>query len=296
MIPLKKFLYLVFILLCMLIASTAYAEDISVLIDSSPINFTDISPQVLNDRVMVPMRIIFEQLGANVVWNGEDQTITATKDSTMIILKIDDTIATVNGKQIMLDAPPTIISDRTVVPVRFISESLGLKVNWNGDTHKVYIYSNPYLNAMNNVKLAILIKNAFGDKIHTSLGDVEVLISVMGKSQNTIFDYFATLGINQYTISQMLNNPSYSVQQKEQLKSEIKAHMKNVADFIIDITSNNYMICGSYAYKDNFIDSQGNQRTLREYFSWANYDVHSNTKDTNGFRWTPEYDDEDSFK
>ncbi|CAN7654896.1 stalk domain-containing protein [Paenibacillus sp. LjRoot153] len=99
----------------------------------------DQPPLIKNDSTIVPLREIFEELGAKVVWNDLTKTITATKADTTITLKINSTDATVNGKQIILNQAPVIIQDKTMVPVRFISESFGAKVSWDGNTNTVLI-------------------------------------------------------------------------------------------------------------------------------------------------------------
>lgn len=90
-------------------------------------------------RVVVPMRAIFEQLDATVEWNAQNRTVTATKNTTVIKLTIDKTAATVGDKAVTLEAPPVIIDGKTYVPVRFVSEALGCKVEWDPGTYTVKI-------------------------------------------------------------------------------------------------------------------------------------------------------------
>lgn len=96
----------------------------------------------MNGRVLVPMRAIFESLGAAVQWT--DPTVMAQRGSTSIELTIDSTTAKINGEEIILDQSPIIINGRTMVPVRFVSEALGEKVEWIGDRGLVQI-GNPNL-------------------------------------------------------------------------------------------------------------------------------------------------------
>lgn len=94
---------------------------------------------IKNDRTLVPMRGIFESLGAEVIWNGADRSIVGIKDNTVIFLQIDNQVATINGAAYTLDAPPSIINDKTYVPTRFITEALGGKITWDGETRTVLI-------------------------------------------------------------------------------------------------------------------------------------------------------------
>lgn len=91
----------------------------------------DQPPVIINGRTLVPLRGIFEALGANVSWDGQTQTVTATKGGTTIQLKIGFAIAYKNGAVIHLDQSSLLINDRTMVPVRFVSEALGAKVDWD---------------------------------------------------------------------------------------------------------------------------------------------------------------------
>lgn len=97
-------------------------------------------PPVIEDgRTLVPMRFIFEQMGAEVDWNGETRTVTATKDGMTVTLAIDDTNATVNGSAATLDVPARLINDKTMIPLRFLSENLGYTVDWDTDTRTASI-------------------------------------------------------------------------------------------------------------------------------------------------------------
>ena len=89
--------------------------------------------QIVQGRFLVPMRGIFEALGATVHWDGDTRTVTGTKGDISVKLTIDSKITTVNNKKVELDVPATVIEGRTFVPARFISESLGANVEWDGE-------------------------------------------------------------------------------------------------------------------------------------------------------------------
>ncbi len=99
----------------------------------------DVPPQIINSRTMVPMRKIFESLGAEVEWNGETKTVTAKIDETVVTMQIDNCTMSVNGEEILLDVPPQLINDRTIVPIRAASEGLGAHVEWYDITKTVSI-------------------------------------------------------------------------------------------------------------------------------------------------------------
>jgi hypothetical protein len=114
------------------------AQNVTVIVDGQTMSF-DQPPIVQAGRVFVPMRAIFERLGASVVYsNGQ---INATGRGKTISLTIGSTQATVNGQPTTLDVAPFVVSQRTLVPLRFVSESLGAIVNWNDSTSTVTIRS-----------------------------------------------------------------------------------------------------------------------------------------------------------
>ncbi|MBQ2411828.1 MAG: hypothetical protein II313_00200 [Anaerotignum sp.] len=85
----------------------------------------DVPASIINDRTMVPMRAIFENLGATVIWDEPTKGITAKKGSDIIRLTLNKKTAYINGSAKTLDAPPTARNGRTLVPARFVAEALG---------------------------------------------------------------------------------------------------------------------------------------------------------------------------
>ena len=112
----------------MFMGMTCFAQDINVTISGKKLDF-DVQPVMESDRVLVPMRAIFENLGATVSWDND----------TVIIIQIDNSKAFINTEVKELDVPARLISDRTLVPVRFVSEALNCKVDWNQDEQTVVI-------------------------------------------------------------------------------------------------------------------------------------------------------------
>lgn len=113
-------------------------SSISVKLNGKALDF-DVAPQIINDRTMVPMRKIFESMGAAVDWNQDTRTVTSTKGDKTITMTIDNPEMKVNDDTVALDSAPTIVDDRTLVPVRAIAEAFGSKVDWDGDTKTVTI-------------------------------------------------------------------------------------------------------------------------------------------------------------
>ncbi|MBU8905954.1 stalk domain-containing protein [Desertibacillus haloalkaliphilus] len=137
----RPFLHLfMFITIISLLVPTsgALAQQISVYIDSEQQQY-DQPPIIKNGFTLVPLRGIFEALDASVDWNQSQQVVTAKKGQTDISLQIGSSVAFVNGTVVHLQQPAEIVNNRTLVPLRFVSESLGAKVSWNNTTKTVAI-------------------------------------------------------------------------------------------------------------------------------------------------------------
>ncbi|MFA9423905.1 MAG: DUF1566 domain-containing protein [Sedimentibacter sp.] len=142
-----KFRTLTASVLCvsLLMSTGAYANaqetssNITVALSGAVLTF-DVAPYV-NDsyRTMVEVRGISEALGADITWDEEAQTVTIVMDDTVLKLVIGETNYTINGESNTMDTEAVIIDGRTMVPVRFVSEALGMNVGWNASEKKVTI-------------------------------------------------------------------------------------------------------------------------------------------------------------
>ena len=112
---------------------------ITVNVDGEEVVFPDQKPILENDRTLVPLRAIFEALGASVEWDDPTQTVTATKGDITISLQIGSTDLFVNGTAKVIDVPAKLLNSRTLVPVRAISEAFGCTVDWDDATQTVII-------------------------------------------------------------------------------------------------------------------------------------------------------------
>lgn len=118
------------------------AQAPTVFLDGVQLTF-DAEPFIENDRTLVPMRAIFEAMGATILWDQQTLTVMGVKDDNgtkkVVTLQIGTPTAFVNSDPIVLDVPAKVVSDRTFVPLRFISESLDADVQWDGDAQSVII-------------------------------------------------------------------------------------------------------------------------------------------------------------
>ncbi len=101
----------------------------------------DTDPVMRNGIVFVPLRGIFERLGATVTYEKSTQTVAAQRRDTTVLLTTGNSFATINGSRTRMMSPPFQMQNRTYVPLRFISESLGCQVGWHPPTRTVAISS-----------------------------------------------------------------------------------------------------------------------------------------------------------
>ncbi|TYQ15031.1 UNVERIFIED_CONTAM: copper amine oxidase-like protein [Acetivibrio alkalicellulosi] len=135
----KLSIFIVLSLLTLTIASVSFAtNDITVLVNGEKVEF-DRQPYIKDGRTMVPIRFISERMGCEVIWQGLSQSVFIRKGETLIILQIGSTKVFLNDETMEIDVAPEIQIDRTMVPLRFISETLGANVGWNGSTRTVTI-------------------------------------------------------------------------------------------------------------------------------------------------------------
>lgn len=143
----KKFPHLLFALLVIFLfsvpATAEETQDIKVYVNDTRVEF-DVPPIFVQDRTMVPIRAVFEALGANVDWNGNTRTVTVTRGKYRIQVQLDNRNAFVNGKSVTMEVPAMGTNGRILVPLRFFGEHLGLNVDWSNSTKTAFI-SDPSL-------------------------------------------------------------------------------------------------------------------------------------------------------
>jgi hypothetical protein len=125
------------------ITTFAESQAISVHVDDVPVTF-DVKPMIKDGRTLVPFRQISEALNVDVDWDAESQKVHGTTgDHSSIVLQIGNKTAMVDGRSTSLDVPPMIIGGRTLIPLRFFSESLHAKVAWDENKQEISIVSPP---------------------------------------------------------------------------------------------------------------------------------------------------------
>lgn len=127
------------------LAVSASADEytkVNLLVEGQAIE-TDQPAVIVDSRTMVPVRVVAETLGSTVDWDGETKTVTFTQDTMTASMIVGDTKLTVAVDDVVsdmaIDVPASIINSRTMVPIRFLSETFGYGVEWDGETKTVNV-------------------------------------------------------------------------------------------------------------------------------------------------------------
>ncbi|MBR3281287.1 MAG: copper amine oxidase N-terminal domain-containing protein [Clostridia bacterium] len=220
----NKIKVLLMLIIILSIANISYAANPKVQLNGNIMDFTDeqgnrVEAQLINNRTMVPLRKIFESLGCTIDWNQETKTVTAKQNNKTIKLTIGNNNASlINNdieEKIVLDSAPVIVDNRTLVPLRFIAESLGCDVGWDQKNQTAIIVDYEEIAKMIATKSEYLYR--FGSEIN-SIKIVEKYYDDADSSRNYV---------TQYEFEGPLNSDEYRVNMKISGTSEFAKEVEN---------------------------------------------------------------------
>ena len=154
----KKLLSFVILISFVLVFSnsTSAANPIQIIMNNIKIT-ASIPPQIIKGRTYVPLRAIAEGLGAKVNWNNELQQATVEKADNLIAFTIGNPEVTLNGKQVTIETAPYMVSGSSMLPLRFISEQLGLKVTWDSSLNTIYLTNSTLSNVTEPIAHIVVV-------------------------------------------------------------------------------------------------------------------------------------------
>jgi peptidoglycan/xylan/chitin deacetylase (PgdA/CDA1 family) len=258
----KKTIVILAILTCvaMLTASVFAADEIKVIVDGEPVEF-DVPPQNVNGRILVPLRAIFERLGADIIWDDSIKTVTATRGDTVVTLAIDDVNPTVNGVATPIDQPGIIVGSRVLAPLRFAAEAFGGAAYWDEAGNTAYI---TLAAAKPNGEPPAQFGNStvgYGepDMIHTA--DGPLLASVRFPNDGGIVGEV----VGEWA-GEIYENALYRI--NRMIKTNVDANGK------VDVNFDSYLTAGRYAgVLENGLYTHSNQLSPVEIIRAFNFDV-----------------------
>ncbi|ATP40019.1 copper amine oxidase [Solibacillus sp. R5-41] len=173
----KVFSGILLVMILIITSSPTYAATTQIKIDGVTI-VSDVNPESRSNRTMVPLRVVSENLGANVKWS--DSQVTLTKGDMKVILKLNSNKVVKNGKTEILDVKPYMKKNRTFVPMRFIAETFGSNVDYKNGT--VTIDTKPFV-------IDGVIVKALQEEYHATMGGVVQQINGNGYNE-AIYNVF----------------------------------------------------------------------------------------------------------
>ena len=247
----KKIISLLLVVGLVLSSATltfANENEISVYVEGQKVSF-DVPPQTINDRTMVPIRAIFEVMGATVNWDNATQTAICTKDNTVVKMTLNSKIEYINDVPYEMDVAPVIVDNRTLAPARYVAEAFGYFVNWDGNTKSVLINKtstikdgtkeNPY---------------EFGDKVSITFWDA--------------YDFESTKaeGKYEFTLNKLMSPKDMEIKFNDSSYS----YDSNRWYLNGNIVLNDYINDGVCSFQDMMYDSKvvASNMVPCEYYSW----------------------------
>ncbi|WP_352400039.1 N-acetylmuramoyl-L-alanine amidase family protein [Anaerotignum sp.] len=115
------------------------AKEVKIKIDGKELEPTDMPPVIIDGRTMLPMRLITQELGCEVLWNEGTKQAFVINDEYTVAFTLGSNKAIKNGEEFTLDVPATIVNDRTMLPVRALAKALDLDITWDDPNRTVYI-------------------------------------------------------------------------------------------------------------------------------------------------------------
>ena len=296
----KKFVSVIAIIMIIFLSFSSTFEvhgnsDIKVTIDDTLIEF-DIKPVIINGRTMVPVRKVFETLDAHVKWIEETKTVLISREDINIYLIIDSLNAYVDEKLVKLDVAATIIEGRTLVPIRFISETLGANVSWDAKNRTVHIntpnFPYTYTKSINIESLNENYQYNMEWLIGAPLRYVEFIFGMPNRVDlskygfdwyiyNSNLERYLMIGIkNDVVVGLYTNSKHYKLKETIGFNTSIQKVSKTFGDPL------DYFLKNNVKY---MLDTQkgSNQKTEYEvynvkdkYYATFFYDIHNNQKVT----------------
>lgn len=177
-----------------------------------------VPPLIFNNSSLVPARAVFEKLGAIVTWDAKKSQVKIVLDDINVLLTINDKNAVLNGKIFKMPVPSKIVNNTTMIPVRFVAEAIGMKVEWK-DAERVIKIDRPDINindiqgSLSGSTLRITISSDSIIRDYSSLemdNNPRVVLDIKGallKSQNSEFEIKSNY-VYRVRVAQYDNNPN----------------------------------------------------------------------------------------
>ncbi|MEE1072105.1 MAG: N-acetylmuramoyl-L-alanine amidase family protein [Cellulosilyticum sp.] len=177
---------------------------ISLYVNKQFIQTTIMDPIQLDNRVLVPAREVFEAMGAKVDWNSTLKRVTVEYNQKKIVLIVNNNEAIINGETVLMDVPGKIINDKIMIPIRFVSEAIGMKVDWDSENRAVWIEGNTQSSTDNSGSVASPIYSKIQEVVTTETS-TQFLTTILA---NSAMDEVKVMTLDDKVVIDILNSKS----------------------------------------------------------------------------------------
>ncbi|MCT4507823.1 MAG: copper amine oxidase N-terminal domain-containing protein [Tepidibacter sp.] len=176
----KKIL-LISICIMLLFTGAIYAKDINEISLNGEIITFHVEPIREKGTTLVPMRTIFEALGATVTWNSKDKSVSAVKNNINVWLQLNSRTTKINDEEFTLEIAPKVVNGSTLVPIRFVTETFGEDVEWDAKNKRIM-----YMDSQKHVKpTEKSINEEYNLKISDTKEKLNLLCQQISSESNT---------------------------------------------------------------------------------------------------------------
>jgi len=198
-------------ILCIVLMMTSFAfaaevfekPEFNILVNGVEVDKTDV-PILIEGRTLVPLRTLAVSLGVpnddeHIKWDGEKRQVTVIDEYFSIVLYIDSNVAWVNGEEKTIDVPATLYNGRTYLPARFVAESFGKYVGWDGETGTITITDEPIavVEPIVNDAAAILKKSQEAMKdVKSMKADMNMSMDITAQEMTITMDMTGTMSVD----------------------------------------------------------------------------------------------------
>lgn len=177
---------------------------ISLYVNKQFIQTTIMDPIQLDNRVLVPAREVFEAMGAKVDWNSTLKRVTVEYNQKKIVLIVNNNEAIINGETVLMDVPGKIINDKIMIPIRFVSEAIGMKVDWDSENRAVWIEGNTQSSTDNSGSVTSPIYSKVQEVVTTETS-TQFLTTILA---NSAMDEVKVMTLDDKVVIDILNSKS----------------------------------------------------------------------------------------
>ena len=207
-------------------------ERVYLYVNSKQVENLPLEPIILNDYTLVPARESFEKIGASVTWIKDTDQVQVVYKDMVVLMKINDNNATVNGQLFNMSIPPKLINSKTMIPVRFVSEAMGLTVNWDNNTRIINI-SEPIVQDTTTETTTITETTTQVQK-----ADIEIEKIEMPDSDERTFSIYSNKKIEKFQ-QVILEDGTVAIDIYNSYNTIKETNMESITEFISNVTIEN---------------------------------------------------------